>query len=188
MKIVKSDVLDIKMDFYLNYYENNNWIIENCEKVGEHYRLLYYIGNLYNNIQIIDAGTSNGYSCIPLSQNVNNIILSYDIYDKSYLKINHNIILKTMDINVETNDIIKNSKIIFLDIDPHEGTQEIKFYEKLVNIGYDGILICDDINLNDNMKIFWNNIKEEKYDISDIGHYSGTGIVNFSNEKIEICR
>ena len=38
------------------------------------------------------------------------------------------------------------------------------------------------------MNKWWNEISEEKYDVSDIGHYSGTGIVNIGNRyTIEIC-
>jgi hypothetical protein len=29
------------------------------------------------------------------------------------------------------------------------------------------------------MKEFWNSIKQEKYDVTDKGHWSGTGIVFF---------
>lgn len=28
--------------------------------------------------------------------------------------------------------------------------------------------------------------EKEKFDLTDVGHWYGTGIVNFSNEKIEI--
>jgi hypothetical protein len=37
----------------------------------------------------------------------------------------------------------------------------------------------DDINLNNPMKEFWNVITEDKYDISEYGHWSGTGLVIF---------
>jgi hypothetical protein len=39
--------------------------------------------------------------------------------------------------------------------------------------------MLDDIHLNDDMKLFWNNITEEKYDLTSIGHWSGTGLVVF---------
>jgi hypothetical protein len=43
-------------------------------------------------------------------------------------------------------------------------------------------MLCDDIHLSDEMERFWREIKHEKYDITQYGHHSGTGIVLFSNE------
>jgi hypothetical protein len=34
----------------------------------------------------------------------------------------------------------------------------------------------DDIHLNNEMSYFWNALKNEKYDITEIGHHTGTGI------------
>jgi len=188
MIIKKSEISNVSVDFYKTHYDEKNWIIENSSNPGEHYKLLKYIGSLYDNIQIIDAGTAHGYSCFALAQNKNNKIITYDISDKTHLNLNKysNIEVKKLDINKEKDDVIKNSHIIFLDVDPHNGLQEIEFYRKLTNMKYNGIVICDDINLNSEMKRFWSIIKEEKYDISEVGHFSGTGIVNFSEQKIEI--
>jgi hypothetical protein len=37
------------------------------------------------------------------------------------------------------------------------------------------------------MRKWWDEIQEEKYDVSDVAHSSGTGLVNFGNKfKIEI--
>ena len=46
--------------------------------------------------------------------------------------------------------------------------------------------MLDDIKLNTGMYDFWNNIEEEKYDLSDIGHETGTGLVNLSDEEVKI--
>ena len=35
------------------------------------------------------------------------------------------------------------------------------------------------------MNIWWNRIDDEKYDFSDVGHFSGTGLVNLGS-KFEI--
>ena len=40
-------------------------------------------------------------------------------------------------------------------------------------------MLLDDIDLNQPMKEFWGIINEEKYDVSHVGHWSGTGIVIF---------
>ena len=47
----------------------------------------------------------------------------------------------------------------------------------LIDNNWHGKLLLDDINLNQEMKNFWNGISHEKYDLTDIGHWSGTGLV-----------
>jgi hypothetical protein len=49
----------------------------------------------------------------------------------------------------------------------------------LVSIGYTGYLLLDDIHLNFEMERFWGSITKEKYDITNIGHLTGTGVVYF---------
>jgi tRNA G37 N-methylase Trm5 len=185
MKLIKDAILKTELNFfdnllnYFSYLKNEN----------EHYRLLTYISYLYDNELIIDAGTCQGHSCFALSQNKNNLVYTYDIDPKdiTYITENYkNVTKKILDINLETDEILESAKIILLDIDPHNGTMEKIFYDKLLSTKFNGFLICDDINLNGGMINFWNSIDKEKYDISEIGHWSGTGIVNFSTEKIEI--
>lgn len=187
MIIVREEVKNV---VNLDYFEIEKYpnIAEHVLDVRNHYRLLTYISNLYNNILILDLGTSHGWSCLSLAQNLSNTIYTYDTTPKDirYISERYNVIFKNMDANSEANEILSNAKIIFLDIDPHEGTQEIKFYNNLLKTEFSGILLCDDIKLNQGMINFWNSIQKEKYDLTEIGHWSGTGLVNFSNEKIEI--
>lgn len=185
MKLVKNEIKNVE----LNYFNNLMIDFSYLKNYNEHYRLLTYISYQYINELIIDAGTCQGHSCLALAQNRNNLIRTYDIVSKDihYITDNYmNVIKKILDINLEIDSILESAKIILLDIDPHDGITEIQFYNKLLNTNFKGFLICDDININDDMKKFWNSIDKEKYDISDIGHWSGTGIVNFSDEKIEI--
>ena len=51
------------------------------------------------------------------------------------------------------------------------------FYDWLIKINYKGLLLFDDIHLNNEMRTFWNNIIHKKEDISHIGHITGTGVV-----------
>ena len=185
MKLVKDEIKNVDLSYFDNLLEHFSYL----KNEGEHYRLLTYISNQYNKESIIDAGTCQGHSCLALAQNENNMIRTYDIVSKDihYITDNYkNVIKKILDINLETSVILEKAKIILLDIDPHDGNSEICFYNKLASTNFNGFLICDDINLNDGMKDFWNSIDKEKYDISELGHWSGTGIVNFSDEKIEI--
>jgi len=184
MKINKKEVFELKLDFFNDDLKRFPYL----DSQQEHYRLLVYLTNLYNEITIIDAGTNFGHSCLALAQNLNNKILTYDIVPKNLNFLNQypNVSFKQMDINNESEEILKSTKIILLDIDPHDGIQETKFINHLINIGYRGYVICDDIYLNDGMKNWWDSITIEKYDVTDIGHGTGTGIINFYEDKIII--
>ena len=185
MRLVSEEIKNINLDYFDNLLQDFPYL----KKESEHYRLLNYISGLYNNELIIDAGTCQGHSCLAFAQNQNNLVYTYDIDSKDldYITKNYKNVTKYIkDINLEDNKILESSKIIMLDIDPHNGYQEDVFYNKLLTTNFNGFLICDDIHLNDEMKRFWNSINKEKYDITDIGHWSGTGLVNFSDETVEI--
>jgi len=183
MKLIKKEIQDQNLDFF----DSEMSIYGYLKNYNEHYKLLKYISLQYNNIIILDLGTACGHSALALSQNKNNKIITYDLDKRSDLIDNiSNIERVLLDCNLIDNTIIESASVILLDIDPHDGSQEIRFYNKLKTTKFKGILFCDDINLNDGMKDFWETVIEEKYDISDLGHFSGTGLINFGDEKIEI--
>ena len=158
----------------------------------EHYRLLSYFSTLFNNSNIIDIGTHMGHSAVALSYNKSNTIYTFDILDK----VNDNIKniqnikfcyddLFNKDTFYKWKEIILSCPFIFLDVDPHNGIMELNFISYIKEIGYSGFIICDDIwYFKDMRNNFWYKIEDEyKYDLTDIGHWSGTGIITF-NKKI----
>ena len=66
-------------------------------------------------------------------------------------------------------------------MDPHEGTREFEFCEWLRAKDYKGFVICDDIWYFKPMRdAFWYKIPaEHRLDITEMGHWSGTGVVRF---------
>jgi len=78
-----------------------------------------------------------------------------------------------------------------IDID-HMYTTEKKILDRLRELNYNGIVLLDDIHhykqpYIEPMKKLWKEIKEEKYDITKLGHSSGTGLVIFGDHiKISI--
>jgi predicted O-methyltransferase YrrM len=180
--IEKNKIVDKSLDFY--------------NKTGkDHYRLLSYLSSLYNNCNIIDIGTNKGYSALALSYNSTNTIYTFDsknlvcdenIRNKNNINFNiENIFEEDVD-NININDkwkeIILNSKFIFLDIEPHKGIIEYKFYLFLLKNKYSGFLVCDDIwyfkEMRDN---FWYKLNQDYcYDLTEFGHWSGTGIITFN--------
>lgn len=165
---------------------------------GEPYSFYAYMSTLTNNKTILDVGTRRGLSALAFSYNYKNKVISYDLIEQGASNIKkENIEFKIMDFrNDETLDY-NNIDIIMIDVDPHDGKQEREMYVFLENKKWQGILILDDILENwksdvrgadpAKMNNWWNEIQEEKYDVSDVAHFSGTGIVNFGNKfKIEI--
>lgn len=143
----------------------------------EHYRLLMYVSTMVSNEIIFDIGTNKCMSALALSFNKLNKIKTYDIV--KLIPINPIINNIEYIIGDSTKDEdLKKCHIIFMDVD-HDGLYENIFYNHLHSINWKGILLLDDIHLNEPMKEFWNNIIEEKYDITNIGHWSGTGLVYF---------
>lgn len=155
----------------------------------QHYRLLSYISTLFNNVNILDIGTHLGHSALALSYNDTNTIYSFDIMDKVRPSIKNVKNIKFMSDNLfdenifnKYKDIIMNCPFIFLDVDPHNGFMEINFINMLQKNDYKGFIVCDDIwyfkDMRDN---FWFKINNKyRYDITHLGHWSGTGIISFN--------
>ena len=157
----------------------------------EHYKLLSYFSTLFNNSNIMDIGTHMGYSAVALSYNKSNTIYTFDIIDKvsDNIKSIQNINfcydnLFNKDTFYKWKKTILSCPFIFLDVDPHNGTMELDFLSYIKEIGYSGFIICDDIwYFKDMRNNFWYKIEDEyKYDLTNIGHWSGTGIITFNKE------
>ena len=156
----------------------------------EHYKLLSYLSTFYTGATIIDIGTHRGSSALALSYNPANTVYTFDIHNKVEnvgIKSRENIVFSFDNLFEPAGQATWQAKIlsapfIFLDVDPHNGTMEIEFYSWLKTIGYKGFVICDDIwffkEMRDN---FWYKVPaDERHDLTDLGHWSGTGVINFS--------
>ena len=191
MFINKEHINSIKFDsYYIKHGFNQHDEKEFFDKPGQqHYRLLTYISTLYNNQTIIDIGTHRGSSSLALSYNKTNTIHTFDIQDKVYESIKNvdNIKFHIEDLFDRTifnkwKAIILSCPFIFLDVDPHNGTMEYTLFNYLKDIDYKGFLLCDDIWYFKEMRdIFWYKVPYNlRYDLTDIGHWSGTGIIAFN--------
>jgi hypothetical protein len=164
-------------DKLINYQLDHNPYYFHIESGKEHYRLLMYVSTLYNNETIFDVGTNKCMSALALSYNKSNKVKTYDIV--KLLPENPNVDNIEYILGDSTKDLdLEKCPVIFLDVD-HDGIYEDIFYDHLKSINWKGILILDDIHLNEPMIKFWSRIEEKKYDITTIGHWSGTGLVIF---------
>jgi hypothetical protein len=160
-----------------------------CSK--EHFRLLAYMSTLVNNSTIINLHTNGGYEALALSYNETNTVITFDMYD-SATNVNlsdRNNIRQITGVSLlnETSrnqwrDTILQSAFIFVDIEPHNGEEEFQIYNYLATIGYSGFVIYDDIWYFKPMRNnLWYRIPENiRYDLTEVGHWSGTGVVNFN--------
>ena len=156
---------------------------------GEHYRLLKYLSNrLTSGSIVIDAGTHMGHSALSLAQNENTKVISYDTVVRDMVR---DIVGRKEYSNIQfiqgnvlqiPPPYILKSKVILLDIDPHNGLQELAFMAILHGVGFKGCLLIDDIHLNTGMRGFWQHTQDNNlhcFDITEHGHKTGTGLVIF---------
>jgi hypothetical protein len=177
-------------DYYKSVVVNETDIYKNPG--DQHYKLLSYFSTLFNNCNIIDIGTHKGHSAIALSYNKSNTIYTFDIVDNvdpSYklidnIKYVYDNLFDKDEIREKWREIILSCPFIFLDVDPHNGIMEYEFINYIKSIDYKGFIICDDIwYFKDMRNNFWYKIEDQyKYDLTNFGHWSGTGIITFNNE------
>jgi len=156
------------------------------------YRLLKYLSSIHDGVTILDFGTSQGHSALALAQNKSNKVITYGLNLNggavSLLGKAPNVEIAALSVQEIEEEVILSSSFVFLDLDPHDGIQEAGVIERLKSIGYKGFVVCDDINWPAGMKEWWDSVDLNKYDVTEVGHASGTGIISFSNEEFNVIQ
>lgn len=149
----------------------------------EHYRLLEELSEAYEGDVVVDVGTLYGSSALALAANPKVQVWTYDIRshvpETAGVREVPNISFRIKDGIEAVPDFVDKTSLILLDVDPHDGEQEARFFEALAKHGYRGDVVCDDIHLNPAMKAWWESVTLPKEDLTHKGHWSGTGIVHF---------
>lgn len=182
--IDQNDVLKINLEHLLSLTDSS----ENKKYMnlpsGEHYKFLSYISRKINNALIFDIGTNYGGSALALADNKNNKVITYDIVQLNA------IIGDCPNIEIRIGNALEDSRLLKSDIilldTMHDGVFENEVYNFLKMHQYKGILLLDDIHLNKAMEKFWNNIDVTKYDLTRVGHLTGTGLVDFSGMVVVV--
>lgn len=194
--IDKEAIAETCLDPFVEYIEWNpqykNFMLEVPGK--EAYRLLANLSAQIVKVNPIplmcDVGTLFGASALVMAVTPSVQVLTYDIQNyvpanvksiASISNIKRHFFSAQLDI-----DTIAKADLVLVDIDPHGGAEEAKFLDMLKARDFKGIVIFDDIYLNDKMKHFWQNIKETKWDVTEYAHCTGTGIVVFPGSKYVI--
>jgi hypothetical protein len=162
----------------------------------EPFKLLGYISKHCQGVAT-DVGTQFGSSALALSLNSD---LQVDTYDKFKLVPNNNPSAQVLTIENRPNityrilsaqsviSKIAKSTVVYLDINTTDGVEETKIIHQLQQLNFKGILILDDIHLNDTMKTVWSSIPNnlKKIDATAFGHWSGTGIIVYDPSFIDV--
>ena len=132
----------------------------------------------------MDVGTRTGGSALALSYNEDNQVISYDLMEQGASRIQKdNITWKIQDFREDDTLNWKNISIIMIDVDPHDGVQEVEMMQFLEDVDWKGILLLDDIGPGwPEVQEMWNGILYPKIDVTEVGHMSGTGLVNFGEK------
>ena len=180
---------------YLDKYQEgwcpDNFVASWSQSAGHtEYKLYSYLSKLIpDNSIILDIGTYYGGSALALSANPTQTVLSYDIEQFSthdnLKKDNIQLFIKNF---MEEDYNWNNIHLIMIDVSPHDGLQEPPMIDYIINQGFEGLIILDDISdMFPGMLTMWDSLPYEKYQVTDIGHFSGTGILNIGNKfEIEI--
>lgn len=152
----------------------------------EPYKFFAFLSTLFNNKVILDVGSYYGNSALAYSYNKNNKVISYDIAEHGQSAIKKdNIVWKIQDFRSDSSLDFSQIKLINIDVDPHDGIQEHGMIQFLLDKKWSGLLLLDDININDPMRNFWNRFSDAEskvnlLEVGNIGHCTGTGLVYFS--------
>lgn len=151
------------------------------ESGEEAYKLYAFLSTTFDNGTILDVGTRFGNSALSLSYNESNQVISYNIVEEGASDIEKdNITWKIMDFRDDETIDFDKVDMILIDVDPHDGTQEPAMVEYLREKGWSGILLLDDIHKHKCMENWWYSFDEEqRIDVTEVGHVSGTGLVEF---------
>ena len=162
---------------------------------GSPYHLYAFLSTLFDDSIILDVGSQYGNSALAFSYNESNHVISYEIdpwysnetyHTKTRRDIERdNITWRDIDFRDDEDIDYEKVKIILIDIDPHGHKiagkeEELRMIEHLLEKGWSGVLIFDDIDKGCQMQDFWNELSIAgwtKIDVSELGHSSGTGIL-----------
>src|ERR1017187_6201424 len=118
------------------------------------YKLYSYLAQQVGGIYILDIGTLFGGSALALSTS-DKTVVSYDLmsietHEPGALK-KDNICLLVRDFMDDDNNY-SAIDLIVIDVDPHDGLQEPPMIEFIVNQGFEGLILLDDIHLSPDME------------------------------------
>lgn len=153
------------------------------------YRLLAHLsGRFAEQAPLVEVGVHNGWGSLALGFDKRTGVVGYDIelgtLSAAIRDENPNLVFKEgLAHELDPHQILASPLIHFDAL--HDGVYEATFLRFLTDGGYHGWLLLDDIHLNGAMQRFWDSITAfPKWDLTHIGHSTGTGLVGFAHQKV----
>ena len=163
---------------------------------GEHYKLLAALVQIERPMRIIEIGTARGLSALALAANLpeGGELATFDVVPwqqiaGTYLRPSdmekHRIRALVGDLAdpavfAQHEHRLSTADLIFVDA-PKDGRFEPLFLRHLASVSFrtDVLVVLDDIRLW-NMLAVWRGITRPKLDVTSFGHWSGTGLVDWT--------
>jgi predicted O-methyltransferase YrrM len=171
---------------------------------GEHYRLLAALVRLLNPSLVVEIGTYRGHSALAMLPELgrNARIVTMDVIPWAEVP---ECLLRAEDFEdgrltqviadvgdseeaKRQADLISSADLVFVDA-AKDGMLERRILANFDAIGLkDGaVVVFDDIRVW-NMLGIWREITRPKLDVTSLGHYSGTGLIDWSGSSLEAER
>lgn len=163
---------------------------------GEHYRLLAALVQELQPRNVLEIGTFTGLSALAMlcylpadSQLTTFDIIPWDKISGTYLRPSDFLSGKLTQIICDLKDpencrthasLLRSADLIFID-GPKDGIFEQRLLDNFARVGLQPctLLVFDDIRIWKMLEI-WRKIPYPKFDITTIGHFTGTGLVDWS--------
>lgn len=164
--------------------------VQDVLKTEGSHRFYRWLSNQFNGSIIFEAGTAKGASARAWASNPSNLVVTYDIAERSRYRCDPvpNLLHKVWDVNNMDLQWVKQADIIYLDIS-HNGHDEEKFLTH-IDPYFNGILVMDDVDCKkrwDYLYYLFRNIEREHYLLpKSISAPRGTGVVAYGDWTIEI--
>jgi predicted O-methyltransferase YrrM len=163
---------------------------------GEHYKLLTALVQVTGAKRVVEIGTYRGLGALALLEGLpdDGTIATFDIVP--YTSVSTAVLVETdfgdgrlrqilADITTDAGfadhrELLSQADLIFTDA-AKDGSQERVFLQRFEQAGFTNapLVIFDDIRLQ-NMLQIWRDIRRPKLDLTSFGHWSGTGLVDYS--------
>jgi hypothetical protein len=159
------------------------------------YRLLAYLSTQFKGEILMEVGVHHGWGSLAMSYNPNNAVFGYDIdlstLDPVIPAARSNTWFRQGVVHEIDPTRVLASSFIHFDA-AHDGVYEQVFLDFLIKHEYQGYVLWDDIHRvteteGNAMDKFWNGITAgQRYDLTGLGHYTGSGLLCLGGTTLNI--
>lgn len=180
----------------------------------EHYPLLNYLSQQFGDCRhVTDIGTRYVSSALAMSSNMKTPVWTFDLpsskervaafrgksedqWQTELQQIGASVTFYNVDLlTVSDEDFKRFTGTWFVMLDTHHRPYtvpfEIEFFKRLLDSGFKGLLLLDDIDEHDEMRRWWKEVQDgaaaggyRTFVFTPVGHWSGTGLVDFSGKLV----